>query len=780
MAEPRKRGRAAADAFRLALYAGLAIGALHVLHLFTLARDAEVPVVSRLETAAQDWALTRLRGPRPASGDVVIVAVDERSVEQEGKWPWSRAKMALLVDRLAAGGVRAVGFDMVWDADDEVPRRLARVNRVLDHLSADPAVKDRLAEARRAARGADPRFPPDVDPTEFLAQAIERAGNVAVGFTFLSRGDRPPEGLARSVERVRFLRAEGIHARGPDGRLAPAPGAPAFGIAFEGVLAPVDEIVAVADAGGFFEVFPDPDGKLRRYIVVASAAGAVFPSLGAAVMAKALGQGGVAARVVPIGSSGGRQVDLVQIGDRLVDVDAAGRAVLDYLGSYRAFPTWSAADVLAGAIPRERMEGRIALVGTTAVGTWDGRVTPFDDIAPGVITHATFVENALRGELLSRSPAVMGLEVLLMALLAVALAWAFARVPSAWAAPLLLGAAGLWLLLVAAAYLRFHAVLALGLPLLQMLAMFVAATTWRFVAEEREKRRARETFSHFLSPAIVEQVLAREDTLRLGGDKRDLTVLFADIRGFTTISERLDPRVLIELLNEYLTPMTDIIVKDHRGTLDKYIGDAVMAFWGAPQEQPDHPLLACRAALAMTARLRELQGGWRARGLPEIDIGVGINTGTMSVGFVGSQDRFYNYTVLGDAVNLASRLEGANREYGTRILVSQTTWERVRGVAVARELDAVRVKGKQEPVVVYELLGMGAPTKGQAAFLSEFEWGLSAYKGQRWEEAMAHFRAAFALAGEDACSAMYLARCEAMRHKPPGPGWDGVFELQAK
>jgi adenylate cyclase len=768
------------DAFRLALWVGAAFTALHLANVVSGARDAEVPVVGRLESAVQDWALTRLRGPRPPSGDVVIVAVDEKSVEAEGKWPWSRAKIALLVDRLAAGGARAVGFDMVWAEDDEIPRRLARVNRLLGQGGADrPEARELLAPILEAARGGEARFPADVDPTEQLVAAIERAGNVVVGFTFLSPGDAPADRLAHSVEKAAFLRSEPLHLRGPGGELVPAPGAADFGFAFAGLLVPVDEILSVADAGGFFQVFPDPDGVLRRYMVVARARGTVFPSLGVAVLSKALSRDGVAARVVPVGS-GPRSLEVVLVGDRILDVDGAGRVGLDYYGRYLSFPTWSATDVMNGAIPPERIRGRIALVGTTAVGTWDGRVTPFDDIGPGVITHATFVENALHGQLIRRSTPVLLLEALLMALLSVGLAWLFSRVRSALAAPAAAAALVGWGALAAAAYFRFHAALALGLPALQIAAMFVAATAWRVVAEERERRRTRETFSRFLAPAVVEDLLGREGELRLGGEKRDLTVLFADIRGFTTISEKLDPKVLIELLNQYLTPMTDIIVQDHRGTLDKYMGDAIMAFWGAPQEQPDHPLRACQAALAMIERLEVLRAGWRERGLPEIDIGVGINTGPMSVGFVGSQDRFYNYTVLGDAVNLASRLEGTNREYGTRILVSHSTWERVKDRVVARELDAVRVKGKREPVVVYELLGMGRPGKEQAVFLSEFEWGLSAYKGQRWEEAMAHFRAAIALAGPDACSQMYLARCESMRQSPPGPGWDGVYELLHK
>jgi len=767
------------DAFRLALYAGLLVTGLHLLQVVSRSRGAEFPVVGRIESAVQDWAVTRLRGPRPASGRVVIVAIDERSVQAEGKWPWSRAQMALLVDRLAEGGVVAAGFDVVWSDEDDLPRRLARLNRLLAEAAADPALAARLAPLAEVARGPERRFPADVDPTEQLASAIERAGNVAVGFTFLSPSDATPERLQESVEKARFLRAEPLHQRDGTGKLTPARGAPAFGTAFAGLLAPVDELLEVADAGGFFEVFPDPDGVLRRYTVVARVGEAVFPSLGAAVLAKAERRQGVSARVVPVGSAEGG-LQLVLVGERTLDVDGAGRVGLDYRGRYLDFPTWSAADVLAGRIPRERMQGRIALVGTTAVGTWDQRVTPFDDIAPGVITHATFVENALHGQLLTRGAAVLAAELLAMAALAFLLARLFSRVRSVLAAPLLLAAAAAWLALAAVAYLRFQAVVAVGLPLLEMLAMFVAATSWRFVLEEREKRHARETFSRFLAPAVVEELLGQGGQLRLGGEKRDLTVLFADIRGFTSLSEKLDPRLLLELLNEYLTPMTDIIVQEHRGTLDKYMGDAIMAFWGAPQEQPDHPLRACQAALAMTGRLDGLRQAWRDRGLPDIDIGVGINTGPMSVGFVGSQDRFYNYTVLGDAVNLASRLEGTNREYGTRILVSESTLARVRGQVVARELDAVRVKGKREPVVIHELVAMGRPAPEQAAFLGEFEWGLSAYKGQRWEEAMAHFRSAIALRGHDACAQMYLARCEAMQRNPPGPGWDGVYDLAHK
>jgi adenylate cyclase len=310
--------------------------------------------------------------------------------------------------------------------------------------------------------------------------------------------------------------------------------------------------------------------------------------------------------------------------------------------------------------------------------------------------------------------------------------------------------------------------------------MFLTATTYRFFSEERAKRKARESFSRFLAPAIVDEVLGREGSLQLGGEKRELTALFADIRGFTTISERLDPPRLLELLNQYLTPMTDIIVSRHQGTLDKYMGDAIMAFWGAPQPQPDHALRACRAALDMLDDLERLRRGWHQAGLPDIDIGIGLNTGAMSVGFVGSQDRFYNYTILGDAVNLASRLEGANKFYGTRIIIGPNTYDQVRERVVARQLDLVRVKGKLEPVRIYELLGLGPASAADAAFLEAFGWGHGAWLAQRWEEAMVHFREADRLRGGDECSRLYLARCERMRREPPGPDWDGAYTMESK
>jgi adenylate cyclase len=548
-----------------------------------------------------------------------------------------------------------------------------------------------------------------------------------------------------------------------------------------GIVAPVDPIVAVADSGGFVNVLPDRDGTIRRYRTVASAGGTTFPSLGVALLARAAGKGGAPAPVVPVADAGAPEsLQQIRVGGTAIDVDDLGRAGLAYHGRYRAFPTWSATDVLNGRIPRERMEGKIAVVGATAPGAGDQRVTPFDRSAPGVVVHATFVENALHGELLERSGAVLAVEAALMLALSFGLAWAFARASALAAAPALVLAVGAWVGLAALALVRAHVVLAIGVPVAQALVMFVAATTFRFVAEEREKRRARETFGRFLAPAIVEEVLSERGAVRLGGEKRVLTVLFGDLRGFTSIAEQLDPRVLLELLNEVLAPMTDVVVSGHEGTLDKYMGDAIMAFWGAPRGQPDHALRACRAALAMVDALAPLRARLRARGLPDVDVGIGINTGPMSVGFVGSEDRFYNYTVLGDAVNLAARLEGANKEYGTRILLGPATHALVKDAVVARELDLVRVKGKREPARIHELLGLAPAPPELAALLERFGWGLSAYQAQRWDEALARFGEADALRGGDPPSRTYVERCEAMRRAPPGPEWDGVFDLKTK
>jgi adenylate cyclase len=767
------------DAFRLALAVGLACTALHVLDVLFARKGSQLPVVSRVEHAAQDWVLTALRGPRQPSGQVVVVAIDERSIEAEGRWPWSRAKLARLVDALAGGGVAAVGFDVIWSDADEEGRRLAGVAaevKAARRAAADPAAARALDAIWRRAAGDDATLPPDVDPTVQLADAIERAGDVTVGFMFRADGGGGPA----AVEALRFFRAEPVQVQDAAGRLVPDPAPRPVGRAFPGVVAPVDGILQVAGSGGFFTVLPDADGVIRRYHVLASAGGSTFPSLGVALLARVQGRGGSPAPVVPIGVAGSRVLVGVRVGAYDIATDDYGRTPLGYYGSYRDFPTLSATDLLHGRVPPERLAGRIAVVGTTAPGTWDQRVTPFDDIAPGVITHATFVENVLHGQLLERSQWVVLAEVVMMAAASVALAWLFARVGALAAAPALLAVTALWTAVAALALRRFNLVLASGLPLVQVLAMFLAATTYRFFSEERDKRKARERFSRFLAPAIVDEVLRQEGSLRLGGEKRELTALFADIRGFTTISEQLDPHVLLGVLNQYLTPMTDVIVSGHQGTLDKYMGDAIMAFWGAPRPQPDHALRACRAALGMLEELDRLRAGWAAQGLPDIDVGVGLNSGPMSVGFVGSQDRFYNYTVLGDAVNLASRLEGANKEYGTRILVGEETWRLVRDQVVSRPLDLVRVKGKREPIRIHELLALAPGPAGLSPFLEAFAWGLAAFQAQRWDEATARFQEADRLRGGDPPSRVYLARCEAMRRAPPGPGWDGVFEMKTK
>jgi adenylate cyclase len=298
------------------------------------------------------------------------------------------------------------------------------------------------------------------------------------------------------------------------------------------------------------------------------------------------------------------------------------------------------------------------------------------------------------------------------------------------------------------------------------------------MTEERQKRLIRRAFQYYLHPMIVEQVSQHPDLLKLGGQARELTVLFSDIRGFSSIAETLSPERLVRLLNEYFTAMTEVVFK-HNGLLDKYIGDGIMAVYGAPLPAEDHAFQACSTALDMVTALRTLQRRWRGEGLPHVDIGIGINTAVMVVGNMGSELRF-DYTVMGDGVNLASRLEGANKEYGTTIIVSESTWAQVKDRLAMRQLDIIRVQGKAQSTRIFEVLGPQPLTPDRAAMVGLFEAGLRAYQARRWEDARQLFQQTAAITAEDMPSRLYIQRCQMFMTTPPPPDWDGVYTMPTK
>ncbi len=316
-------------------------------------------------------------------------------------------------------------------------------------------------------------------------------------------------------------------------------------------------------------------------------------------------------------------------------------------------------------------------------------------------------------------------------------------------------------------------------PVFNLVLVYLGITGYRYMTEEKEKKKIRGTFQLYLTGSVIEEMLKHPEKLKLGGEKKDLTVLFSDIRRFTSISEGMTPEALVKLLNEYLSHMTDVVFK-YDGLLDKYIGDAIMAIWGAPLDQPDHVQRACHAGLGMMEELRKLCRKWGTEGLPLLNIGVGINTGPMVVGNMGSHRRF-NYTVIGDSVNTGSRLEGLNKIYGTNIIISEMVYERVQNDFLVRELDLVRVKGKDRPVKIYELLGGTRKVSPEHSFLAkEFESALEEYRNRNWSRAQVACKDILARVPQDGPAKLYLERCSMLSGNPPPEDWDGVYTFTTK
>jgi len=532
---------------------------------------------------------------------------------------------------------------------------------------------------------------------------------------------------------------------------------------------------------GYFNAVPDPDGPLRRVRMFNKFDNKLYPSLSLMAAARYFNT-----EIRPLNGIIQPGVTLEGIGSLNpassvpIPTNQQGHLLLNYYKNPPDyFPTYSVADFIDGTLKPEVYKDKVVLFGMTAIGLFDQRATPFSATTPGVYVHAVAVQNMIDGLYLQRWVGLALVEAMVYILIGLLMGLVLPRLP-AWAGILvtfaLIGALyfvdvtfmfprGTWMLNV--------------LPAIQCMVTFLGITLYGFLTEGREKRMIRKAFQFYLTKSVVDEVLKDPTKLKLGGDKRVCTVMFSDVRGFTTISERLSPEALVSLLNSYLTPMTDIVYK-YDGTLDKYIGDAIMAIFGAPVSYDDHASRACKVGLEMMESLHAMQPGWREQGLPEIDIGIGLNSGPMSAGNMGSAQRF-DYTVMGDNVNLASRLEGINKSYGTNIIISESTFEAAKQDIYGREMDLVRVKGKKEPVKIYELLGLGTPAQAHADLMGEFHRAVALYRGQKWDDAVALFETVRTkLKPNDYASGMYIDRCNAMKQKPPAADWDGVYIFTTK
>ncbi len=680
---------------------------------------------------------------------VVIVDIDEESLKAYGQWPWPRTLVADLVTRLGKLGSVAVAFDIIFPEPDRVsPDMAVRGFRGLD---------DETLERLRRMPSND----------KILADAFGNV-KVVVGQSGLRGTSLQPGGKAPLQT--------GFATLGED----PSP----YLVTFPGLLRNLAVLEDAAAGRGLFTIRPERDGIVRRVPVVMKADGVMVPSLTLELLRVVTQSGAILIRTDAAG------IQSVAVPGLEVPTDQYGQLWIHFSPRDPARYI-SAKDVLDGRVSRDKVAGKLVLIGTSAVGLLDLKATPVEPSMPGVEVHAQVLENVLSGSvLLSPSFAVVA-ELGITILISLAMI-GLAPVLGAWT--LFVSGAGVAAALVGMSwysYINFGILFDFTFVLISTFLIYLTLLFTNYLKSQSERQWIRSAFSQYLSPALVEQLAQSRDRLVLGGEKREMTVMFSDVRNFTTISElyKDDPQGLTSLMNRFLTPLTNAII-DRKGTIDKYMGDAIMAFWNAPLHDPSHQANACEAALQMLERLRdlnaELEREARANDRPfvPLNIGVGINTGTCVVGNMGS-DLHFNYSVLGDAVNLASRLEGQCKSYGVPIVIGSKTAHAVQGSFALLELDFIAVKGKTEPQLVYTILGRKEVAE-TARFKALYECNstmLSSYRRRDWQEALTAIEQCRSTGdglGLDRFYDLYVRRIRSYQENPPLEDWNGVFAAEAK
>ena len=684
-----------------------------------------------------------------ASRPVTIVDIDEASLKAIGQWPWPRTMIADMVTQLTRLDAAAVGFDVFFPEAD----RMSPASAAASFRGLDAATREKLSAL------------PNND--DVLAKAI------ANGHVVLARSALP---LANAAAADEELPQTGISRRGDD----PAP----FLMQFPGLLHNLPILEAAAEGRALVTMTPERDGIIRRLAMAMQVDGIIAPSLPVEMLNVATGAHGI----YMITDAGG----IVSVGIHGLQLPTDGRGrIWAHFAAHDPQKYVSAKSLLDGTVPPEMIAGKLVLIGTSALGLLDNKTTPVDAALPGVEVHAQVIEAALSGAMLSYPAWAPGLEILISALVSLAM---IALAPVVGARTLFLGGGLVAVILVNLswyAYASHKLLLDATFPLGSTFLVFVAMLGVNYLNEQNARQKIRSAFGQYLSPALVEQLAKSPEKLVLGGQERAMTIMFSDVRGFTALSEsyKHDPQGLTALMNRFLTPLTNAILA-RKGTIDKYMGDAIMAFWNAPLDDAAHELNACLAALDMLACIERLnairkdEADHGGHAYVPIKIGIGVNSGVCVVGNMGSDLRF-DYSVLGDAVNIASRIEGQSKDYGVANVIGSATAAAVGDALPLIELDRIKVKGKTEPEAIYTILGgpeLKLDARVTALGLAHAEV-LRLYRADEFaaaQQAMAAARIAARDFHLDGLYDLLDARCTAFLASPPPGDWDGVFVATSK
>jgi adenylate cyclase len=727
--------------------------AITVFFIGHAAQRYRVGLIGQLDNIIYDARL-HLTMPRGVYQDVVVLDIDEKSLGEIGRWPWSRNVMARLMDKLFdTYGVRIVGFDVVFAERD---------------TSSGMETLDALAqkELRDTAgfRSAYQEVRSKLDFDGMFAASI-KGRPVVLGYYFSTEANAVK---ANAIPEPVL----------PKGSFS---GREAMFLPYSGYTGNLPVLQKNAAGAGHFNPLVDADGVSRRVPMVLEFEGAYYESLSLALMRRLIAQEqGSLPTVEPgISSSSGGGLEWFKVGKVVIPVDEDATVLIPYRGDQFSFPFVSLSDVLNDRVKPGQLKGKIAIVGTTAPGLKDLRSTPVGSAYAGVEVHANMIAGMLEGSFKHRPRYMLGAEVALLFIGGVALSVLIPMVSALWATV----TAALGLALIAGLnyllWTQADMVLPLATSILMIAALYTTNMAYGYFVESRAKRKFTVLFGQYVPPELVDKMASDPEMYTMEPKAAELTILFSDVRGFTGISEALKPEELREYINQYLTVMSGIIRSKYHGTLDKYIGDAIMAFWGAPVDDPQHARNGVLAGLEMQKECAVLNARFVARGWPTLRIGVGLNSGNVRVGDMGSQVR-RAYTVMGDAVNVASRLEGRTKYYGVGILVGDSTRKLVKDV-VFREVDRIKVKGKDEAITIYEPIALEADSDKRTH--DEFKlWNqtLRAYRARQWDQADVNLLNLQRLNPDCELYGKFSEKVTEKRSNPPPPDWDGVTVFDEK